>query len=83
MTIGGEIVLAAIGAILTFAVEFEIAGFNIRIAGIILMLAGLVVVVFGLINSQRRGIRTTTTTADVPVTEVSRERVVERDPDAF
>lgn len=82
MTIGGGIVLAAIGAILTFAVEFEIAGFDIRIAGIILMLAGLVVVVFGLINSQRRGVRTTTT-ADVPVTEVSRERVVERDPDAF
>lgn len=77
MTIGGGIFLAAIGAILTFAVEFTIAGFDISIAGVILMLAGLAVVIFGLIQSQRRTVRT----VERPVTEVRDERVVERDPD--
>ncbi len=79
MTIGGGIALAAIGAILTFAVRFSIAGFDIRIAGVILMLAGLAVVIFGLISNQRRVTRTT----ERPVTEVRRERVVERDPDVY
>jgi sulfite exporter TauE/SafE len=79
MTIGGGIALAAIGAILTFAVEFAIAGFDIRIAGVILMLAGLAVVIFGLIQNQRRVVRTT----ERPVTEVRRERVVERDNDVI
>jgi sulfite exporter TauE/SafE len=79
MTIGGGIALAAIGAILTFAVQFAIAGFDIRIAGVILMLAGLAVVIFGLIQNQRRVVRTT----ERPATEVRRERVVERDPDVY
>jgi hypothetical protein len=79
MTIGGGIALAAIGAILTFAVRFSIAGFDIRIAGVILMLAGLAVVIFGLTSNQRRVVRTT----ERPVTEVRRERVVDRDPDVY
>lgn len=77
MTIGGGIFLAALGAILTFAVEFQIAGLDINVIGIILMLAGLAVVLIG-VMSRRRVVRTTT-----PVTEVRSERVVERDPDVY
>ncbi len=41
MGISTSIVLIAIGAILAFAVEFEVAGLNINIVGYILMLVGL------------------------------------------
>jgi hypothetical protein len=79
MTIGGGIALVAIGAILTFAVNFTLAGLNLDVVGVILMLAGAVIVVLGLMSysASRRVVRTTET----PVTEVRREqRVIERDP---
>lgn len=50
MTIGGGIALIVLGAILTYAVEFDIAGLNIDVIGIILMIGGLVGLVFGLIT---------------------------------
>jgi hypothetical protein len=40
MTIGFSIFLIAIGAILTFAVEFDVAGLNIAAVGWILMITG-------------------------------------------
>ncbi len=40
MDIGGSIFLIALGAILTFAVEADIAGIDIDVIGVILMLAG-------------------------------------------
>ena len=40
MSIAGAIFLAAVGAILYFAVDEEIAGINLDTVGIILMLAG-------------------------------------------
>jgi len=81
MTVGGGITLAAIGAILLFAVEYEIAGIDISVIGVILLVAGLAVVVFGLMNMNRRRV---VRTVETPVTEVRHEQVVERrDPDVY
>ena len=40
MGIGVSVFLIAVGAILTFAIEAEVAGINIDVIGIILMIAG-------------------------------------------
>jgi hypothetical protein len=53
MTIGGSIFLIVLGAILYFAVEFDLAGININVVGIILMIGGLVGMVFGLLALNR------------------------------
>lgn len=82
MTIGGGITLAAIGAILAFALTFEVAGIDIALIGYILIVAGILVILFGLFNRR-------TTVTERPVTErsverpVARERVVERDRDVI
>jgi hypothetical protein len=60
MTIGGSIALIVLGAILYFAVEFDIAGLDINVIGVILMIGGLIGMVFGLIALNRPG-RTTET----------------------
>lgn len=74
MTIGGGIALIVLGAILTYAVEFNIAGLNIDVIGVILMIGGLVGLLFGLITYFRA-----TATRDRVV-----ERPVERrPPDAY
>ena len=59
MYIGTAIALIAIGAILTFAVEFEVAGINIDVVGIILMIVGAIGIVLELAIFAPR--RTTTT----------------------
>lgn len=41
MGIGGCIIVIAAGAILTFGVDWHLAGMNIHIVGVILMVAGL------------------------------------------
>ena len=46
MGIGSSIALIAIGAILAFAVEFNLAGVDIRVIGFILMIAGLLGLIF-------------------------------------
>ena len=76
MTIGGGIALAALGAILLFAVEFAIAGLDIKIVGVILMIAGLAAVAFGLVGRRR-----TVTTRPTSTRVVERD-VVDRDLDA-
>lgn len=48
MTIAGSIVLIMLGAILTWAVEFDIAGLDINIVGVILMVGGIAMMLFGL-----------------------------------
>lgn len=40
MTIGGSILLIAIGAILRFAVEVTVQGIDLQVVGLILMIAG-------------------------------------------
>ncbi|WP_067818716.1 DUF6458 family protein [Actinomadura kijaniata] len=56
MTIGGSIALIIIGAILAYAVEFDISGLDIRVVGFILMVGGLIGLVIGVarIASARR-----------------------------
>lgn len=75
MTIGGSIALIAIGAILAFAVDFDVAGINIAVIGIILMAAGLIGLIFGLVQQRR-----VTTTTNRPVVE---ERRVVDDRDVY
>ena len=72
MGIGASVFLIALGAILAFAVEFEIAGLDIKVIGIILMIAGaiglaLTMLVFG---RRDRGI-------------VAEDRVVTRERDVY
>lgn len=75
MTIGGSIALIVLGAILAFAVEFQIAGVNISAIGAILMIGGLIGAVFGLFFADRGTARTAETrTHRRPVRE---ETVVE------
>ncbi len=74
MTIGGSIALIAIGAILAFAVDFEVSGINIAVIGIILIAAGLIGLIFGLVQQRRA------TTTSRPVVE---ERRVVDDRDVY
>lgn len=48
MTIGGSILLLAIGAILRFAVEVSVQGIDLQVVGLILMIAGAVGLVLAL-----------------------------------
>jgi hypothetical protein len=48
MTIAGSIILIMLGAILTWAVEFDLAGLDINIVGVVLMLGGVAGLLFGL-----------------------------------
>lgn len=48
MTIAGSIILIMLGAILVWAVEFEVAGLDITAVGVILMLGGLAGLIFGI-----------------------------------
>jgi hypothetical protein len=54
MTIGVSILIAAIGAILKFAVADNIDGVDLQVVGVILMIAGAVGLVAGLIIGARR-----------------------------
>ena len=54
MSIGAGIVLFAIGAILAFALNFEVEWVNLDMIGYILMAAGAVVFVLGLVLMMRR-----------------------------
>ncbi|MEU6877484.1 DUF6458 family protein [Streptomyces sp. NPDC046712] len=42
MGLGGCIILIAVGAILTFATDWEIDGVNLDVAGLIMMAVGLI-----------------------------------------
>ncbi|GGP01189.1 hypothetical protein LDL08_02175 [Nonomuraea glycinis] len=58
MTIAGSIILIMLGAILTWAVEFDLAGLDINIVGVVLMLGGVAGLLFGLyrISLTRRAV---------------------------
>lgn len=61
MSIGGSIVLIAVGAILAFAVTASVAGIEIQTIGVILMVAGVIGLLFSLfyarMMTRRRGER--------------------------
>jgi SNF family Na+-dependent transporter len=54
MSIGTGIVLFVIGAVLTFALNFETEFINLDLVGYILMVAGAIVFVIGLVLLARR-----------------------------
>jgi hypothetical protein len=75
MGIGTSIFLIALGAIFAFALEFDVAGVDIKVVGYILMIAGVIGAILSLAVFGRRDRVVTTTT---PVRE--REIVRDRDP---
>lgn len=58
MTIGGSIALIVIGAILAYAVSYDISGIDIGLVGLILMIGGLIGLVIGIVRiaSARRAV---------------------------
>lgn len=59
MGIGSSIALIAIGAILAFALDFNLAGVDITVIGYILMAAGLLGLIFTALIFGRRSSGTT------------------------
>jgi Domain of unknown function (DUF6458) len=60
MTIGTSLFLIAVGAVLRYAVEATVAGFDIQTAGLILMVIGVIGLAIGLFmlaSERRRGDR--------------------------
>ncbi|MCK9903070.1 hypothetical protein CC117_19490 [Parafrankia colletiae] len=57
MGIGAAILLMALGAILTFAVDFSVSGLDIAVVGVVLMLAGAAGLILDLafFGPRRRG----------------------------
>ena len=67
MRLGTAIVLLALGAILTFAVEFDVSGIDIRVVGWILMIVGALGIVLELaVWGPRSRRRVTQTDYDAP-----------------
>jgi len=81
MSIGGGIFLIVVGAILAFAVDFQVAGINIHLIGYILMLAGLVGLIIGiaLMTRRRRVVSTTRSAVDPGTGERVSRRATEDD----
>lgn len=79
MSIGTGIAMFVIGAILTFALNFETGWVNLDLIGYILMAAGVITVIIGLVLMMRR--RSAVTTSRTGVDPVSGERVTQRATD--
>ena len=80
MGIGASVFLIAIGAILAFAVDLTVSGFDLSTIGVILMIAGAIglvvtMLVFG--GGGGWGGRRTTVVEDDVVDPVGRRRTVE------
>ncbi|MEU7578465.1 DUF6458 family protein [Streptomyces sp. NPDC041068] len=57
MGLGGCIILIAVGAILTFATDWEMEGINLTVTGLIMMAVGIIgVAVFTSIARRRRAV---------------------------
>jgi hypothetical protein len=54
MTVGGGIFLIAVGAIIRYAINFEIGGVEEATIGLILIIAGIAVVILGLLTAPFR-----------------------------
>ena len=64
MRIGTSIFLLALGAVLAFAVNYELSGISIDLVGYILMAAGVVGLIWALLASQRNRSTETRTVRD-------------------
>jgi hypothetical protein len=80
MSIGTGVALFVIGAILTFALNFETGWVNLDLIGYILMIAGVVTFVVGIVLMMRR--RSAVSTSRTAVDPVSGERITQRSTDA-
>ncbi|ROS49021.1 DUF6458 family protein [Frigoribacterium sp. PhB24] len=80
MSIGGGIALIVIGAVLAFALDFQVAGINIQLIGYILIAAGVVVTIIGIAFASRR--RSTVSTTRSAVDPATGERVERRSTDS-
>jgi hypothetical protein len=80
MSIGGGIALIVIGAILAFALDFQVAGIDIKLIGYILIAAGVVVTIIGIAFASRR--RSTVSTTRSAVDPATGERVERRSTDS-
>ncbi len=74
MTVGGGIFLIAVGAIIRYAINFEIGGVDEAMVGLILILAGIACVILGLLTAPFRLWAERRRATAVPV-----ERTYERD----
>ena len=82
MSIGSGIALFVVGAILAFALNFQLGVVNIHLIGYILMAAGVVVFVIGivLLTRRRQSVATTRTAVDPASGEQVTQRRSESDP---
>jgi hypothetical protein len=53
MTLGASLLMAAIGAILLFAVTASVAGISLNVVGVILIVAGAIGALFALFTQNR------------------------------
>lgn len=77
MGIGASIFLIAVGAVLTFAVNYQLSGIDIKVIGVILMIAGAIgAALTALVWGPRRRATRETVVRDtaLPTREVVRER---------
>jgi Zn-dependent membrane protease YugP len=77
MRIGSSIALIVIGAIVAFALDFQVAGVDLRLIGYILMAAGVVLLIISL--AVGFGGRRTTTTTRSGVGPASGEQITRQD----
>lgn len=54
MTLGVSLFLLALGAIIAWAVSFELTGVDLNVVGVILMVAGAIGLIWALIAGSRR-----------------------------
>ena len=83
MSLGTDIFLFVVGAILAFAVNVQVSFIDLHLVGYILMAAGVIGIIIGIALITRRSRSTTTTRAAVdPVSgeQVSRRTVDRDDP---
>ncbi len=81
MSIGTGVALFVVGAILTFALNFETSVIDLDLVGYLLMGAGLVVFVIGLVlvTRKRTSVSSVRTTADPVTGERVSQRVTDSD----
>ena len=76
MSIGGGIALIVIGAVLAFALDFQVAGIDIQLIGYILIAAGVVVTILGIALAFRK--RSVVSTSRTGIDPASGEQVTRR-----
>ncbi len=81
MSLGTGIFLVVVGAILSFALDVQVAWIDLRLVGYILMAAGVVVLIIGiaLLARRRRSVATTRTAVDPATGERITRRTDESD----